>query len=671
MATITFLWHLHQPSYRTADGTAHAPWVAVHAGGAYLTLARSLLEAGARGHVLNLVPTLVEQMEAYAEGRVHDPVLDLLRRPAPELDHRQRSDLLEWAFHVTPRQKSRFGRLAELETRRQAVSSTEAIGNWFGPGDLRDLQILFVLAQAGEQAWRDPELADLAARGGSFSTADHEVMVRWLEAQPARILDLWRQLAEHPDLEVSTSPYAHPIMPLLVDTSIVEESWAPAPAPQVPELRYPGDARLQLRRGLAFMAQRGYRIAGCWPPEGSVSEEVVALYGEAGVQWLVTDEGILERSLGRSLRDGGRLPTEIFRPWRLGEATPLLFFRDRELSDRIGFVYGRWQREDEAAGDLAGALDGVASSLPDDACIVVALDGENPWLHYPQGGGVFLRTLVERVGASTKLRPATLESLAETASPATLERLHPGSWIGQTFATWIGHPEKSRAWEVLRTVRESLTPDTEIPESMLLAEGSDWFWWLGDDNPSALAPLYDRIFRRHLADACSAAGVAAPEVVSRPLKVPAVPLRVPVSRQWPAPIFDGRMTTYFEWSLAGVVEAGEQGSLRRVGAWADGTWLYLLVEAARPLGALTEDRPLRLELELPSGEVEGLTFFAGSADRADLPSAVGRVAELALPWDASPGARLHVQLGEETLPSEAVLVLEPFPVDEEPPEQTP
>jgi len=642
--------------------------VAVHAGGAYLTLARSLLESGATGHVLNLVPTLVEQMEAYAEGRVDDPVLELLCRPADELDHRERTLLLDWAFHVTPRQMSRFGRLAELETRRRAVASSEAIGNWFGPGDLRDLQVLFVLAQAGEQAWRDPELKDLAERGSQFGAQDHEIVAAWLRAQPARILALWRELSGREGIEISTSPYAHPILPLLVDTSIVEASWAPASAPSVPELRYPGDAALQLDRGLGFMEERGYRIQGCWPPEGSVSEEVLRLYGKAGVRWLVTDEGILERSLQHSLREGGRLPSEIYGAWKLSGDTPTLFFRDRELSDRIGFVYGRWQREDEAAGDLVAAMEGLATALPEDAAIVLALDGENPWLHYPEGGGVFLRALAEGIAASERLRPATLVELTDEAAPHPLDRLHPGSWIGQTFATWIGHPEKSRAWEVLRTVRESLPSGKDLPESMLLAEGSDWFWWLGDDNPSALAPLYDRIFRQHLADACATAGVSTPEAVSRPLKVPIVPLQVPISRSWPTPVFDGRLTSYFEWSLAAFAQGGEQGALRRVSAWADGRWLYILVEASAPLAGLTEDRPLRLELELPSGEIEGLTFFGGRADRSDRPCAVGRVAEAALAWDASPGARLHVQLGEETLPDEAVLLLEPLPVDEEPPD---
>ncbi len=665
MATVTFLWHLHQPAYRTADGTAHAPWVAVHAGGAYVTLARSLLESGARGHVVNLVPTLVEQMEAYRDGRVEDPVLSALCTPVAELTDEQRLTLLEWCFHVTPRQMQRFPRLAGLASRAAAAPAAPSRTALFGAADLRDLQVLFILAQAGEQAWRDPELEPLASRGGQFTNADHATAVQWLRAQPARVLDLWTGLAGTEGIEIATSPYAHPIMPLIMDTAIVAESWAPHPAPEAPAFRHPGDARLQLRRGLEFMRRRGFSPVGCWPPEGSVSEEAVALYGEAGVRWLVTDEGILARSLGRSLREGGRLPTEIHGPWRLRGDGPLLFFRDRELSDRIGFVYGRWNDEEAAAGDLVAALESVARSLPEEASIVLALDGENPWLHYPQGGGPFLRALAGRIDASPVLAPATLAELVEGADPAPLPRLHPGSWIGGTFATWIGHPEKSRAWEVLAAVRDALPREQEIPLPMLLAEGSDWFWWLGDDNPSALAPLYDRIFRRHLADACEAAGVPVPASVSRPLKVPTMEVRVPVSRRWPAPTLDGRITSYFEWSLAAWVEGGPHGTLRRLGLWSDGERLYVVVEGDGPLAPEVATRPLSVQMELPSGRRTGVTVREGSHRGPGGRYAVERVAELALPWDGADGTRLHVQLGEETLPDEAVLLLHPFPVDEE------
>jgi alpha-amylase/alpha-mannosidase (GH57 family) len=196
----------------------------------------------------------------------------------------------------------------------------------------------------------------------------------------------------------------------------------------------------------------------------------------------------------------------------------VLFFRDRELSDRIGFVYGAWHDEGVAALDLVRRLRDRAADLPEDAAVVIALDGENPWPHYARGGGDFLRVLLEQISESApELVPATLGSLASRLAPSPLPRLHPGSWIHALFATWIGHPEKTAAWELLARVRDAM-PGTELPPSLLLAEGSDWFWWLGEDNPTELAPLYDRIFRHHLADACAQAGITPPVDLSRPLK---------------------------------------------------------------------------------------------------------------------------------------------------------
>jgi UDPglucose--hexose-1-phosphate uridylyltransferase len=520
MATVSFLWHLHQPAYRTADGTSHAPWAAVHAGGAYTTLARAIESIAADGQVINIVPTLLEQLQAYAEGTVKDPVLEAISAPVDDLSEDQRQTLISWGFHVGSRQRARYPRLEELSLRKADAGSEKRAAKRFGSGDLRDLQVLFVLAHAGEQAWTDSRLAPLHELGEDFSADDHEQLAKWLRAQPGELIDRWHRIAELPGVEIATSPYAHPILPLLIDTSVVDASWAPHPPPTVPEFRHPEDARWQLTEGLSFMREHGFETSGCWPPEASVSAEAVAAYGEAGVRWLVTDEGILERSLDRPLRNGYSTTDELYRQWRLGDDGPILFFRDRSLSDAIGFEYGRWEDEGEAAESLSRRLAGIARELSEEASIVIALDGENPWLHFPEGGGRFLRELMERLHHSgPELVPTTLDSICNSVEPSRLDRLHPGSWINSIFATWIGHPEKTHAWEVLAAVRTAIEKSGgERPVSLLLAEGSDWFWWLGDDNPTDLAPLYDQIFRHHLRDACAEAGIEPPVDLELPLK---------------------------------------------------------------------------------------------------------------------------------------------------------
>ena len=518
MPTLSFLWHLHQPAYRTADGVAHAPWAALHAGGAYTTLASAILDTGARGHVVNIVPTLLEQLQAYDQGSVRDPMMELLARPVGSLDPASTTTLIEWACHLAPRQLQRSPRLAELHERANGSSPADHRKDW-SPDDLRDVQVLLILAHAGDQAWRDPRLEPLAVRGRHFADDDHRSAVEWLALQPGELVGLWRRIATLPSVEISTCPYAHPIIPLLIDTSVVRESWAPRRAPKVPGFRRPEDARRQLHDGLEFMRRHGFATSGCWPPEGAVSADALALYGEHGISWLVADEEILERSLARPIRENDHADLALYRPWRHRTQAPTVFFRDRALSDRIGFEYGRWDDEVRAAADLARRLQDLAASLPEDAAIVIALDGENAWAHYPACGGVFLRELMSRINrAGPALRPATLSEVAARVTPGELPRLHPGSWIHGTFSTWIGHPEKTSAWRLLATVRDAMPTGRPLPHSMLLAEGSDWFWWLGDDNPTELAPLYDEIFRRHLADACDQAGIEPPVDLEKPLR---------------------------------------------------------------------------------------------------------------------------------------------------------
>jgi hypothetical protein len=413
------------------------------------------------------------------------------------------------------------------------------------------------------------------------------------------------------------------------------------------------------------MRANGLEATGCWPPEGSVSADALTVYAQADVRWLVTDEGILEKSLGRSLRDNGRASAELYRPWILADEGPALFFRDRDLSDAIGFRYGRWDDEAHAARSLVQELSAVARSLPDDATIVLALDGENPWLHYPDGGGPFLRELMAALGEAEAIEPATLGELSASSPPDRLPALHPGSWINGIFATWIGHPEKTAAWRLLTEIREAIGNSRgPRPPSLLVAEASDWFWWLGDDNPTELAPLYDEIFRRHLADACSQAGIAPPADLDRPIKTLTRRVTVPVSNRWRSPHLDGRITSYFEWCLATHVNTSDNGPLPRIALWGGADRLHLLVETDGAIERVLNRETINLRLT-PEGAGEiSLEIGSRGCDRSDVDCAIGRVLEISLPWPGHPTTRLELHLGERRLPRRTVLKLEAMPVDE-------
>jgi alpha-amylase/alpha-mannosidase (GH57 family) len=653
MAKLTFLWHLHQPQYRTADGRVHAPWVLLHAGGEYLTLVHALEQTGLQGQVLNLTPVFLEQLAAYRDGVARDPLLEALLTPARELTPEGRHELLRWAFLLHPNQLRRWPRLAELAARAADAAPAELLRR-FTVQDLTDVQVLLVLAYAAPNFAWEPEIAEVGKLGSSFGDAARVQAVGWLASCPGRLIDAYRRLAARPGIEIATSPFAHPIIPLLIDTRVVAESWAPRLAPTAPAFVAPDDAALQLRTGLATVRDLGFDPTGCWPPEGSVSEAAVALYGEHGVRWLATDEGILAASLGRHLSGETGVRGELFAPWQLRSGGPLLFFRHRGLSDFIGFQAGRFADERTAAHELAERLRHTAAHLPGEAGIVIALDGENPWTSYPSGGSSFLAALGQELHGTGQLRPATLAQRTATEEPLRLDHLHPGSWIGATFGTWIGHPEKNRGWELLARARA--LGASRGGASWLAAEASDWWWWFGDDNPTLLAPLYDELFRAHLRDACVHAGVRPPAELSAPVRSASVRLAVPLSHEWPAPVLDGDAITYFEWSVAAWIEApAGHRRFARVALRAEPGWLWLLVE---PRPGWRPPLPLVLTL-VSSKERTSLTLpddLAGDC-------AAGRVLKAKVPL---PGGRVFLALesGGERFPEEGFWDLALVEVDD-------
>ncbi len=583
----------------------HAPWVLLHSAGEYLTLVQALRSTGARGQVLNLTPVFLEQLAAYRDGTARDPLLEALQTPARELEPEQSAEILRWAVLVAAPQQRRWPRLVELVSRAAGAPSRE-LARRFTVQDLTDLQVLLVLAYAAPNAAGEPAVASLTKRGGGWGESAREQAISWLTSCPGRLLAAYGELATAGAVEIATSPYAHPIMPLLIDTAVVAESWAPHKPPPAPPFAAPEDADAQLREGLELMRSLGFAPTGCWPPEGAVSAAALEVYGRHGVAWLATDEGILSASLGRSLTTEHGVDRELFRSWRLPQGGPRLYFRHRGLSDFIGFQAGRYADEAVAARDLAETLRRLARRLPPDDGILIALDGENPWTGFPDGGARFLSTLAGEIEHAPELRPVTLGQRTQEETPDTLPRLHPGSWIGGVFATWIGHPEKNRAWELLSHVR-SLGAQ-RAGRSWLSAEGSDWWWWLGDDNPTTLAPLYDSLFRTHLRDACQAAGVPAPAELAGPIRSASVRLAVPRSRQWPPPVLDGRTTDFFEWAVAAWVEAPPSCQrIARAALRADADALWLRVDwqpgAQRPGEVLVilVEAAARTTLALPAG----------------------------------------------------------------------
>ncbi len=558
--SVAVVWHMHQPSYLDpVTGMMSLPWVRLHAAKDYVDMVALLEEFPAIHQTVNVTPCLVQQLAWYAAGG-QDAWEQLAARPAETLSDAEREALVRQCTFAHPqRMVAPHLRYAELVARVRR-------GQALGPQDVRDLAVWFNLVWIDPQWRRSSEtLTGFMAKGRLFTEEEKGAVLAVHRELLAQVVPTYRAAEARGQLEVTTSPYAHPILPLLMDSAVAREATPGLPLPTA-HLIAPEDVQEHLQRAVAMHTQAfGRPPQGLWPSEGSVSEAMLAPVARAGFRWLATDEAILWRSLG------GTLPrAALYQPYRLEpEGQPLaILFRDQTLSDLIGFTYAA-QPAARAVADLLERLQAIRQASTDPAPLVtIILDGENAWEQYPEDGREFLSRFYEGLSRDPGFRAVTVsEYLAAHPPRATLPRLAAGSWIRADFTTWIGDPEKNRAWEALAQARTVCTAASTHPRAgearqhLLVAEGSDWFWWFGPEHTSAHDEEFDRLFRQRLARVYTTLGCDVPEGLQQPIGRP-VPLGpVPPSR-WGTPVIDGVVTDYFEWLAAGRVEcAATRGAM--------------------------------------------------------------------------------------------------------------
>jgi alpha-amylase/alpha-mannosidase (GH57 family) len=423
---------------------------------------------------------------------------------------------------------------------------------------IRDLQMLSQLAWFDEEYLTgDPEIRSLKEQGRDFNSADQQLMGRKQQEILSKVLGAYREAAGRGQIEISTSPFYHPILPLLCDSNIADVAHPYVALPS--RFSYPNDASAQMADAKSYLGRTlGCEVHGLWPPEGALSDDVLARAAEAGFLWTATDDGLLRRSLGRDLT-----AEEKYRPylWQQGEQKIHVLFRDQRLCELIGVVYARMNAEhavDHFVRELHKLCDETLTS-GQDAIVPIVLDGENAWEHYAENGRPFLRTLYRRISEEPDLTAVTVsEALAGTA-PSRLERIFPGTWIDGNFDIWIGAAEDNQAWELLLKARRRF--DERAPEAppdkrrlaweeLMIAEGSDWCWWYGPEHSADSRGEFDSLFRGHLTSVYSLLGDPVPAELSRPLLKPQIP-----QHHGPAgliqPVIDGRKTTPSEWANAG------------------------------------------------------------------------------------------------------------------------
>jgi alpha-amylase/alpha-mannosidase (GH57 family) len=704
---LAFLWHMHQPPYREAETGAYLlPWVRLHATRAYHDMAWILERHPGVRCTVNFTPILLEQLGAYAAGAAHDRLLELTVRPPADLARDERARLLRASFMVgweqNVRPLPRYAELLQKRGRDLRGVDLERLAATFTDQELTDLQVLFNLAWMGFGAEADEEVVGaLRAKGRDFSRADVDALLAAQQRLVAGIVPRWRRLQERGQVELSSTPYYHPILPLLCDSDAAHRALPGIPLP--PRFAHPEDARWQVRAALAEHERWfGARPAGMWPAEGAVSPEALEVLASEGVRWAASDEGVLMRSLP----PGASRLRSVYRPWRVsaGAAELPMLFRDRALSDVIGFTYSRVPAR-EAVRDLLSHVAGVGDAWAADgrhgpATVGVFLDGENAWEHYPRSGHEFLDRLYGALEASERIETATLSEAVRDVPPGpAVPRVHSGSWIEASYRIWIGHAEDRQGWTALGQVREAVAraeaagqvPPERVERALQhlhAAEASDWFWWYGDDFTTELAAEFDALFRGHLVRAALLVGAEPPPEALEPIKkaapgAPAAearPLREPT--QLLAPSLDGRVTDYFEWSPSGLLRPAQLRGAMYGGAQAFGVLhygfdlehLYLRLDPAES-PARTAELATQVRVSLRAAGRLSWADFPLVPDGAARPGAgrdgeVGRVAfadvvELAVPFalgGLAPGDRvgvvIHALRGDvevERLPRQGLL----------------
>jgi len=527
---VVLCWHMHQPWY-IVDGTFERPWVYLHALKDYSDMAAHLEARPEARAVVNFVPTLIEQIERYADclaahrdrgTPIPDPLLAALAAPDLPAEPEARTALVRRCLEVChPRAVARFAPLRELVDFCRPAVAVPTLGRYLSNDCLDALLVWSHVAWIGEWDLRlDPDVQAIVDSGSDVDAGDRRRLLSLITNRLCHLLERYRRLAERGTIELATSPWAHPLVPLLLDFASAREAEPGIALPDGP--CYPGGAAR-----VHWHFEEGHRVferafgrppAGCWPPEAALSDATLDVIAENGFAWTVSSGAVLRNSMRVGSHEGDCVHHAV----DVSGRRTRVFFRDDGLSDLIGFTYKDWPAE-KAVDDLIHHLDNIRAHCDQPGTVVtIALDGENAWEHYPVNGFEFLGTLYARLALHPGLRLTTFgEHLARPSLPARLSRVIAGSWVHGSLATWIGHRDKNLAWDLLIAAKRRFDLEAECPAEtarlLAICEGSDWFWWLGDVHASVAVEPFEQLYRAHLAALYRALGLPPPESLRHPL----------------------------------------------------------------------------------------------------------------------------------------------------------
>ncbi|MEN3037897.1 MAG: glycoside hydrolase family 57 protein [Candidatus Kryptonium sp.] len=578
---VAFLWHMHQPYYKE-DGEYLLPWVRFHGIKDYWDMVRILDDYPKIKQNFNLAPSLIVQILDYVNNKAEDKILKLTKKKPQDLSEDDKFEILKNFFIANfERMIKPYPRYLELFNKRGGFSYTaekfEEVCSTFSEQDWLDLQVWYNLVWVGEYSKYDDPFKKFFEKGRDFTEQEKHILIEGHYQILSRIIPKYVEAQQRGQIEVSISPFYHPILPLLCDTSVAKISNPDIKLP-AKKFTHPEDADAQIKKGIELYIQIfGEKPKGMWPSEGSISEDVLNLAAENKIKWIASDEEVLIKSL---MENNNIDRIKIYKPYSyktsFGEVK--IVFRDRILSDLIGFVYSSWN-PDDSARDLVNRIlkirDDIIKSEGEEALknsiVSIILDGENCWEYYQSDGKDFLRTLYWLISNDERIQTVRLNDFLSGANSVALGKIFPGSWINANFNIWIGHEEDNRAWDLLKQARDFLVQEItkgkhsedkikKAWEEIYIAEGSDWCWWFGDEHITAQADEFDQLFRKHLIRIYELFGAEPPVELYHPIKRKFVKFFLVEPKKFIYPSIDGSRTRNFEWENAGYYDTAHTGT---------------------------------------------------------------------------------------------------------------
>ncbi len=546
---IAFVWNQHQPYYKdTVKNEYIMPWVRLHGCKNYYQMVAILRDYPTIRATFNLTPALIDQIEDYLKGEAVDYYL-LVMKPARNLNHREKGFLLQHYFDIHWDRiialYPRYQQLLNKQGRKREPAALERVVDKFSTQDYLDLQVWFNLVWIDlEIREKDPFLKELQEKGSNFTEEEKSTLLAKQWNILRKIMPEHKELQEKGQIEIITTPYYHPILPLLIDSNSALRVNPGMPLPQ--QFQYPEDALAQTKKSIEqYKSYFGLKPYGVWPPEQAVSPEAIMQLVELGFSWTISDEEILAKSLGIDIyRDEfGHVtnPEVLYQPYRvnINGSEIAMIFRDHFLSDKIGFTYHHMSVH-HAVDDMHHRLHKIRENLRGSTgnyLVTISLDGENAWEWYPNDRKDFLHLLYRRLSDDPLLNTVTVNSYLEANPPSQkLNYIFTGSWVHHNLARWIGTRNKNVMWDYLRKTREDFQKKVDAGESpekikkaresLFMAEGSDFPWWV-DSTSYYLAAPFEALFRKHLMNVYKVLEMEIPEYLKEPV------LEAPVEgREW-------------------------------------------------------------------------------------------------------------------------------------------